>query len=87
MRFDEDTTEVQARARAAVRAWLDKHPDGGEDEMLAAVGPNFHKHYAVVLKAQEYELPPEIETQIEEGRRHPERRTPYRRRTPQQRDT
>jgi prevent-host-death family protein len=29
----------------------------------------------------EYELPPEIETQIAEARRHPERRTPYRRRT------
>jgi prevent-host-death family protein len=29
----------------------------------------------------EYELPPEIETQIEEARRHPDRRTPYRRRT------
>jgi len=26
-----------------------------------------------------YDLPPEIWTQIEEGRRHPERRTPYRR--------
>lgn len=32
-------------------------------------------------EAAEYELPPEIETQIDEARRHPERRTPYRRRT------
>jgi prevent-host-death family protein len=32
-------------------------------------------------EAQEYELPPEIETQIDEARRHPERRIPYRRRT------
>lgn len=32
--------------------------------------------------APEYQLPPEIEAVIEEGRRHPERRTPYRRRTP-----
>jgi prevent-host-death family protein len=29
----------------------------------------------------EYQLPPEIEAAMEEGRRHPERRTPYRRRT------
>ena len=29
----------------------------------------------------EYELPPEIETQIDDARRHPERRTSYRRRT------
>jgi prevent-host-death family protein len=29
----------------------------------------------------EYELPPEIEAQIGEGRRHPERRTQWRRRT------
>lgn len=35
----------------------------------------------------EYELPPEIETQIEEARRHPERRTPYRRRTKPHQDT
>jgi prevent-host-death family protein len=32
----------------------------------------------------EYQLPPEIEAVIEEGRRHPERRTPYHRRTPRQ---
>ena len=37
-------------------------------------------------EAQEYELPPEIETQIDEARRHPERRTPYRRRTRPNRD-
>ena len=29
----------------------------------------------------EYQLPPEIEAQIEEGRRHPERGVPYQRRT------
>jgi prevent-host-death family protein len=31
--------------------------------------------------ADAYELPPEIATQVDEGRRHPERRVPYRRRT------
>ena len=33
-------------------------------------------------EAPEYQLPPEIEAVVEESRRHPERRTPYRRRTP-----
>jgi prevent-host-death family protein len=32
-------------------------------------------------EAPEYELPPEIDAQIEEARRHPERRSPHRRRT------
>jgi prevent-host-death family protein len=32
-------------------------------------------------KTGQYELPPEIEAQIDEARRHPERRSPYRRRT------
>jgi prevent-host-death family protein len=35
----------------------------------------------------EYELPPEIEAQIAEGRRHPERRTQWRRRTQLHQDT
>ncbi len=34
----------------------------------------------------EYELPPEIEAVIEEGRRHPARRVPYRRRGGQPQD-
>jgi prevent-host-death family protein len=37
------------------------------------------KHAAA--EADEYQLPPEIEAQIEEAHKHPERRTPYRRRT------
>ena len=35
----------------------------------------------IVGEEPEYQLPPEIEAQIEEGRRHPERAVPYRRRT------
>lgn len=31
--------------------------------------------------AESYELPPEIQAQITEGRAHPERRVPYRRRS------
>lgn len=44
------------------------------------------KHVAGEAEPEEYQLPPEIEAQIEEGRRHPERAVPYRRRTPR-RDT
>ncbi len=40
----------------------------------------------VAEEAPEYQLPPEIEAQIEEGRRHPERRAPYQRRTRPRRD-
>lgn len=37
-------------------------------------------------EAPEYQLPPEIEAQIEEARRDPGRRVPYRRRTPLRED-
>ena len=50
----------------------------------AAVVISFEEYQRLKHAAEgagEYELPPEIEAQIEEARRHPERRTQYRRRT------
>lgn len=51
MRFREDTEADQTRARSAVQAWRDEHPDGTPEEMLADLGPGFHKDYGPVLKA------------------------------------
>lgn len=51
----------------------------------AAVVISFEEYQRLKKASEEtpeYQLPPEIEAQIEEGRRHPERRTPYRRRSP-----
>jgi hypothetical protein len=51
MRFREDTEDDRARARDAVRAWRDEHPDGSPEEMLAALGPQYHADYGPVLRA------------------------------------
>ena len=56
---------------------------GGEETILthygqpAAVVISFEE-YQRLKKAEVLQLPPEIEAVIEEGRRHPERRTPWR---------
>ncbi len=51
MRFREDTEDERARAREAVSAWRDGHPDGSPEEMVADLGPGFHKDYGPVLRA------------------------------------
>ena len=51
MRFREDTEKDQARAREAVRTWRVEHPDSSPDEMLTALGPDFHPDYGPVLRA------------------------------------
>ena len=70
----ERLAEVVGRARYA-----------GEETILTHYGAPA----AVVISFEDYQrlkgarilqLPPEIESAIEEGRRHPERRVPYRRR-------
>jgi prevent-host-death family protein len=51
----------------------------------AAVVISFEEYqrlkHAAGAEAAEYQLPPEIESAVEEGRRYPERRTAYKRRT------
>ncbi len=51
MRFREDRPEDLERARAAVADWRDRNPAGTGEELLAAIGHQFHQDYAVVLRA------------------------------------
>jgi hypothetical protein len=50
MRFREDRPADLDRARREVAAWHDANPHGTADELIKAVGPGFHPHYAVVLR-------------------------------------
>ena len=51
MRFRDDNPADLDRARAAVAAWREQHPAGTEDDLLAALGPQFHPDYGPVLRA------------------------------------
>ena len=51
MRFRDDNPADLARARSAVTAWRDRNPAGTGDELVAAVGRQFHPDYGVVLRA------------------------------------
>jgi hypothetical protein len=51
MRCREEKPADLARARAAVAAWRDQNPAGTSEELVAAVGLQFHRDYAVVLRA------------------------------------
>lgn len=51
MRYREDTPGDLARARAAVAARRDRNPAGTGEELLAAIGHQFHRDCAVVLRA------------------------------------
>jgi len=51
VRYREDTPGELARARAAVAAWRDQNPAGTGEDLLAAIGHQFHRDYGVVLRA------------------------------------
>lgn len=51
MRFRDDNAAELARARAAVAAWREQNPAGTSEDLLAAVGHQFHQDYGVVLRA------------------------------------
>ena len=51
VRFREDNPADLTRARAAATAWRDQNPAGTSDELVAAVGHQFHRDYSVVLRA------------------------------------
>ena len=51
MRFRDDTPADLVRARTAVTAWRDQNPAGTGDELVSAVGRQFHQDYGVVLRA------------------------------------
>ncbi len=50
MRFREDSPEDLARARAAVAEWREQHPEGTGEEIVAALGGQFHPDYGPVLR-------------------------------------
>jgi hypothetical protein len=51
IRFREDKPGDLDRARAEVAAWREQNPHGTAGEMVAAIGHQFHRDYAVVLRA------------------------------------
>ncbi len=51
MRFREDNPAERARARAAVADWREQNPAGNAEELIAAIGHQFHRDYGVVLRA------------------------------------
>lgn len=51
MRFREDRPEDLDRARTAVALWREQNPAGTEDQLLTALGPQFHRDYAPLLRA------------------------------------
>ena len=50
MRYREDTPKEQARARVAVAAWRGQNPEGTAEQLVGAIGGQFHPDYAVVLR-------------------------------------
>ena len=51
MRFREDSPEDLARARTAVTAWRVRNPEGTPEQLVAALGDQFHRDYSPVLRA------------------------------------
>jgi hypothetical protein len=51
VRFRDDTPADLARTRTAVTARRDQNPAGTGDELVSAVGCQFHPDYGVVLQA------------------------------------
>lgn len=51
MRFREDSPADLDRARAAVAEWRSQNPMGTDEELVAAIGHQFHPDYGVVLRA------------------------------------
>jgi hypothetical protein len=51
VRFRDNDPADLVRARTAVTAWRDQNPAGTGDELVAAVGRQFHRDYGVVLRA------------------------------------
>jgi hypothetical protein len=51
VRFREDKREDLDRARAAVAAWREQNPAGTAEQLVAALGGQFHRDYGPVLRA------------------------------------
>jgi hypothetical protein len=51
VRFRDDNQADLTRARTAVTVWRNQNPAGTSDELVAAIGRQFHPDYSVVLRA------------------------------------
>jgi hypothetical protein len=51
VRFRDDNPAELARARAAVAAWREQNPAGTGEDLITAVGHQFHRDYGAVLRA------------------------------------
>jgi hypothetical protein len=51
VRFRDDNPADLARARTAVMAWRAQNPAGTGDDLVSAVGRQFHPDYGVMLRA------------------------------------
>ena len=51
MRFREDKPGDPERARAAVAEWREQNPEGTGEQLIEAVGSDFHPEYGPVLLA------------------------------------
>jgi hypothetical protein len=51
VRWSDDKAETRVRARKAVAAWRDQHPDGTYHQLVADLGPDFSDEYGTVLRS------------------------------------
>jgi hypothetical protein len=51
MRFRENRPADLNRARAAVAAWREQHPQGTANQLVADLDGQFHQDYSIVLRA------------------------------------
>jgi hypothetical protein len=56
MKIREDKAADLERARALVAEWREQNPAGAEDELIAALGSQFHPGYGPVFRAALFAL-------------------------------
>ena len=56
MRFSEDKPGDLDRARAAVAEWREQYPEGTAEQLVAAIGDQFHPDYGLVLRGAVYAI-------------------------------
>jgi prevent-host-death family protein len=74
-------SELIGRARYAGQETILTHYGAPVAAVISIEEYQRLKHARGDSNSDSYELPPEIAAQVAEGRAHPERRVPYRRRT------
>jgi hypothetical protein len=51
VRFRDDNPADLTRARTAVAAWRYRNPAGTAEDLISAIGHQFHRDYGIVLRA------------------------------------